>query len=489
MIAFGELLKSYITESGYTVYRLSKQTGIERTGIHRALSGQRILSEDAVFKLMDFLQLESLERDKLMEAYEIERMGAQTYYQRKIIRSIIEALTLACETPALEINTPKRIEVPENLFTNHTFLHGKYQIISQLGLLIEHELYQVDNPYIGLFIGHDQGFLNRIIPTYHPTKKSGSRSSLPVIEQLIPFSRQMVPDDTDILNLELLRTILPFSLTVGAKYHIYYYYTSCSYEFFDNLIFPYYIILKDCVVLLSADLQHAFLCRSEEYIDFYKKQFSEILKQSKQLVKEFTETSDIIEHFTGFPPLADRQYFIEYGPCILSSADSSILYHMLPADVPDRDFVLKYMEKDVTHLQSVDQPYFIFTQEGLELFMETGIITDFPEGFTLPLSPEDRMKILKRLYQSCVEETQVIEIMNPEGIAFPGNLSIRASDCYGVGFFLYHDKKSSHYLYLTEHTLTEAFTDFISSIADSSLVYPKKTTLEILENTIKKYSQ
>lgn len=147
MERFGKKLKEYLASNDCTVYRLSKCTGIERTGLHRAISGQRPLPEDSLFKIMDFLHLTQREREELLEAYAIDSIGEDAYRQRMLILRLIDSLAHICLPQNEDISINKQVEITSNIFTGSPLLvHGKYKIINLIQICMEHDLYESSAP-------------------------------------------------------------------------------------------------------------------------------------------------------------------------------------------------------------------------------------------------------------------------------------------------------------------------------------------------------
>ena len=59
-----ERLKDAIETSGVTRYRISQETGIEESALSRFMSGKRGLSMEAIDRLLEYLNLEVVEKSK-----------------------------------------------------------------------------------------------------------------------------------------------------------------------------------------------------------------------------------------------------------------------------------------------------------------------------------------------------------------------------------------------------------------------------------------
>lgn len=57
-----ELLKKYIETNGYTIYSISKQSGINRTTLQKILSGQRKITKDIYDRLLPYFALSPIDK-------------------------------------------------------------------------------------------------------------------------------------------------------------------------------------------------------------------------------------------------------------------------------------------------------------------------------------------------------------------------------------------------------------------------------------------
>lgn len=63
------LLKEYIAKSNYTIYQLAIDSGINRTTLQKALSGERPISLENLQKILPFLALSVPEKRELDQAF------------------------------------------------------------------------------------------------------------------------------------------------------------------------------------------------------------------------------------------------------------------------------------------------------------------------------------------------------------------------------------------------------------------------------------
>lgn len=90
---FGDLLRSCIKESGYTIYGIAKKAEVNRTTLQKVLSNDRPPSFEMIDKLLPLLKLSPCEKDEIMSIFEIQKTGEALYYQRNCIKQMLEQIS------------------------------------------------------------------------------------------------------------------------------------------------------------------------------------------------------------------------------------------------------------------------------------------------------------------------------------------------------------------------------------------------------------
>lgn len=164
MSLFSEKLRKYVADSGYTVYRLAKLSGVERTGLQRVLSGQRLLSEQALDSLLDFLQINFAERDELYHLYRIEELGESRYHQQELILLFIKRLMATHYDNKINWHLEKKMQLAEHSKHSYYIYHGSSQIFQMIRASMEYLQCNNNLPIFRMFLPPDTQFLSQIIP-------------------------------------------------------------------------------------------------------------------------------------------------------------------------------------------------------------------------------------------------------------------------------------------------------------------------------------
>lgn len=477
MNSFGEKLKNCIVKNGYTVYRISKISGVERTGLQRCLSGQRLLPEEAFYKIMKYLHLDYKEQMDLLNSYTIEQIGEHRYNQWEHVKHIVESLSQLFLLPAVSVTLEKEVRLINRL-DPYTALRGRHTVTQTIQDLMEYGIYETDHPEIHLFLPADKEFLMNI----YPNQPSNVR---PVFNHLIQLTKNTDDPGNEDYNLKILEMLLPFGLSVDADYNIYFNYVDTVPVYFNSIIFPYYIILNEStVVLLGEELQSAVICQIPELVRYYRQIFLSYLEKAQKLITIYADTVTTLTHFLELGDLSYKQSFIEYQPCLFTFTDDEMIDTYVSPFTENREFFLQAAKERLIQLQSAVSYHSVFSHKGLEFFIETGIIAVIPSGIATPIGPGDRLTILKRLREAFKKEEHTLRIINPDKFKFPEFVAISVNANWGIDFFIYDNEKQCRYLHISEATLSNAFADFISEISNTALVYSKEKTLEILNNYI-----
>ena len=214
-------LRWYIEESGYTVYQLAKLTGVDRTSIQKTLSGQRLISEESMMRILKYLHLTTREREELLRYYEISKVGDNIYFRREYIRSIIEGIALVRQVGSQEIDIHGEVRMLSGLDQENQLFAGEYAVINLLRVLIEDEVFNQEKPELGIYIPLKEEFLNHIFPLYQLDGQSIFKKLS--VTQLLRLTKTVDKPEDSHYNLRILNMILPYSLAAGAGYKVYYY--------------------------------------------------------------------------------------------------------------------------------------------------------------------------------------------------------------------------------------------------------------------------
>lgn len=84
--------QQFLTESGTSVYQLSKTSGLDRASLHRLVTGKRIPTLEFLTKFCQAMRLNHADIQELFELYEESHAGSANFQNRKLICQIFSDL-------------------------------------------------------------------------------------------------------------------------------------------------------------------------------------------------------------------------------------------------------------------------------------------------------------------------------------------------------------------------------------------------------------
>lgn len=312
-------------------------------------------------------------------------------------------------------------------------------------------------------------------------------TSKPVFNHLIHLTKNSKNNhySNNDYNLSVLDMLLPYAMSAYVDYNIYYNYTDITPLFFNNVIFPYYIILNDTsVILISDNLQSATIYQIPELTLHYKNTFLSYLEKAQKLITIYDGITPLLTRFIEMDNYNQRLFFLEYQPCFFTFADLEMINRYVNPSLENREAFLDIAQNRLKQLQMASHSFSVFSHKGLKFFVETGIMTDIPSDIVMPILPKDRLIILKRLRKTFEQAEHTFRIIDPNYFQLPDFVSISVNSDIGIDFYIFSQKSRSQYLHISETTLSNTFADFISQMADTLLVYSEEKTLEIIDDSI-----
>ena len=288
---------------------MSKVFDLDWTTLQRMKTGKRLPSENFILRFCDCLQLSVSEKKELLELYKIEQLGENTYYSRQCIRQLFSQLVKAQEMQTeADFST---FQYSNSVLSSST--------LSQLYSLLD-ELFQSDEQ-IEIFTNlpaNNTDFLQQI---YNLSEKYKCHLKMTHLFNFTPDSTSSLSNLSVFCQIELIQAL------TSIAYHPYYTYTHTNTSELYSLLFPYYLITKDRLILFSADFCTHIDIHSKTTIHSYINYFLSILKQARPLMQE-----NITDHKKGqnLTPSPEKNELILLGhySAIKTLIKDNITYNM-----------------------------------------------------------------------------------------------------------------------------------------------------------------
>lgn len=471
MSKFSTLLDELIQAKNINVNNLSAYCRVDRSTMYKLISGKRNPgSLEIVHRIAEYLHLSPSEVREMTEAYEITRLGDETYYSRK------DVLEFILNVQEIQSSSGTAFPAKYNFFYSETTepvvpLSGRISILAALQNMILKE---------SSFAGGELCILAQpehletlgLIPLL-----SVSHSRLSV-KHVICINNVRFPNRYHHnYNLQCLKKILPFYGT-HCSYQPVYYYDSIASHFNSFNFMPCVCLTSQAAVIFDSKINTGFFFQSQDLLQPFRSQFREIWNSSAPLMKSLELSPDLpLPRVPAAAALEPGTYILGFGPCISSC---------LPDDIFD-----KYLNKLLTdpsllkeHLAALsrNRGHCYFSRRSLLHFLKTGLLYETPQKLYYPLEADDRIRLLKkfRLSSSCKD----IRMFSGVFENFPPNFHLVISP--GTGYLMFVNRKRQYfYLILEEQNLLRAFYDFVSSLEESELIFSSEETNKFLYEIIK----
>lgn len=478
-MTFGDLLRKLIEQSGESISAVARGAEIERTSLHKALSGERTLPYPAVKKLAAYLRLTPHEQKIFYEYYDMQIQGPRCFEARKTIVRILRELSnlpVPEEKEKLVVTVKSREE--ENEKEEPKLLSGIYAVRNRIRRMIDLEL-QEKEPELSLFLPADDGFtmyyLYNVFSEYRTKLK---------ITHIIPYGAADETQGSE--GLEILGRVLPLALTASTRYHSYFYYN--KYEVVATP-FPYYLITATGVLLISENYETACLVSSGEMLDHYQYFFRQAVEQCSPLLQV---QKDIFAILKTYAETVEKNSYYTFmrQPCMGKFYTPELIEEKIRKNLPFREKLVEESKRRFSELARATGDYYtIFAADALREFLDNGIICNIPREAIEPLSMEERLFLVSRLREAIADDSIMGRIICEDQLVFPPYLSFTVSARNKVDIFTlqrYAGDERFYNIHIDEPLLGRKFMDFVLFLPKSEYVRSKEETLKLIDEMIEK---
>ena len=484
MSILGDKLNQYIEESGYSVNKLATLSGVNRTSIVRMINANRLPEQHNIEKLLPYLKLTNDQKEGLWKTYEITSSGESLYERRQYMLKMMRGVySPGFSEKVIQPNKPD-LDIPypdTGKLKDYSILHGRYEVAHRLVLTI---LTQPDND-VCVFAPFTNDFISDFFK--HFTLKNSNSLH---IRHMTHFIKNPCKENHINYNLSILAHILPLSFTSNIDYDVYFTYVTAPLTPQSQIMYPYYLIIGNCLILISLDFDSAIFIYSQEMIDEYRKNFNSIISEAERLVHSTSNIKRLSEYFP--PTNIKRSGFCKFGsqPWLFSLFELDDVIDNLHISDDLRRLIIETAKMHADSGKKIDSHISFFSENGLRLFATDGIIMNFPKDVIPHFNKNMRIKALQKLKEDCCRHGYIIRAINEQAFPLNPHLSIQVTQENRLAISLIdHEKEEFRVFYMNEPTLMDAFVDFLEYCATSpflcsDLAYSEDRTLEIIDECI-----
>lgn len=478
MSLFGQHLRALIEANKVNVYALAKQAGLERTAIHKIMSGGRIPSEEYAQKLATSLPLSPEERRRFLESYKISSIGAHKYKQRMQVKELIEFI--AQIEKGYTVYSKGAAFAPVG--NDNTVATGSFAVNNLVkSVLIDIFSTPETKPSIDFIIPDGyQYFHNELLAFYvqNPTI---------CIRHVITFSKKMDFANDSNANIGLLNNILHLVFVFGTEYHPYYHYRASAVPELTQAM-PYFILTSSRkLVLISRDLNKAALICDKDIVDMYSEIFEDMLALSNPLISTYNNIHEVLNYYMSIThnDKDEPVHVINPEPNIEPILTKEMITNIVKQGIPSKEDLIELIWKNYSLWRENKNPYInICATEGIYNLLNTGRIHYAPNDLLEPIPKDMMVDIMRGLQQKIKNEKVKLLFTDPSKIKLPQKTFI---DVTKNGLIIFTSKGEANNptdfmcIYLHEESINEAFLDFVENIEQSGIVYSLEESIKVLD--------
>ncbi|MGL4607359.1 MAG: hypothetical protein ACRCU3_07840 [Eubacteriaceae bacterium] len=479
MATFSELFKKAIDKNGGNVYQLAQISGVDRTTIQKSRSGSRLLNKESFEKIITMLILSPSERRELLEAYEIAKVGESLYYQRKDVAKMINSINLASLQRKKNCHVLGSMDSKEwENFTTTEKFSSRIQIENIFRLIISEEIQNNIKPCISVFIPFEyENIYELLLSFFLETNKSME------IKTIFNIGKGMNGFDNHQKSVCVLEHCFPFLISGKEGFEPYYYYEEKSSANETAMIFPYYLITRKAVILLSRNFQTAILCRDKTIQETYENEFRQGIEECNLFYKRTSEKFSIYEELAFY---SEIKSMIEPLPCAANYITEKKIESLVYENHPMREELISLAKEYYGnfHKKKVYNDSF-FSLIALRKFIKNGILVEFGTDDCRPLTIKERIEYLEMVCEDLLNPEFYFFAIKENEIDNSGDFEILQTQKNTILIRAFGEKKTIlTSIYIDEINLCRIFADFFSYLKVGNLVYTNNDLLKILSGMI-----
>jgi hypothetical protein len=466
--------------NGGNVYRLAQNAQIERTTIHKAMSGERLPNEKFMEKLCSALQLTPSEKVILFEYYSIAKYGESKYKLRNRVKNSIELLgTIPISPEASDIPVVLK-NFKEISYPDVRPITGAYAVGNIIKEIIEKEVYCSYLPEIRIYLPVTGTYIFGLLYNLFQQFKGKIR-----IRHLIKL-RKLTEDMSGCShNLDFLSIVAPFALCEGDGYMPFYYYGSGDADTDISVDTPYRIITSSHAVAFSADQKSAVVYNTAEMAEYFKIHFDKAESAAIPFFLQMKDRRSLLRFLNEPAEDSGAWYCIRPQP----------YFSLTPAQFKKKMIweaqgcceSAKIQIKRLENLnRNIENGVSIFSLDGLERFVNSGFVDDFPKLLMEPFTVQERILMLTNFRDAVVSGRTAAVAADPAIFRIFETVSILL-DSKGLSLVIVDGaKRVFRMVLINEESIKAAFREFLASLPSSGLVCQNTDMLRAVGDMIEK---
>lgn len=480
MLEFSNLLEEYADKSPYNHVQLAKLCGINRSLLQKIFKGDRKpQSREQVITIADVLMLTAKERNKLLEAYEILKIGRTVYYQRKTVNELIFQFSELAKNESFEMKLNSMREFSRN--QQITVVNGNVNVTAFLQNILYMESMKT-KCQIRLFMPGCSESMYTIL--------GGICSKTNVyVQQLIGLSQMRDKGESN--NVQKLIEILPMLFGKCHYQSRYYYENQVSGITFETAMCNY-ILLNNYCIAFNSDLKNLIVYDEEDVYKIYEEHFKMTWDECRDFATHQNNVDDIFNMFDTSDYMC-----IQGKPCLVLGFTKEFLKQIANFDASEEmeAYIDRYMERiEGVKSQASEEKGLSFklviNKEGCIDFMEKGYLCEFPENWhKIPVQKKDRAALMHYLCYCMKKGYLEVRIAKEEYMRIDKHIHVDITSHRYIYLSDSRDTMGYGFACIVENSIVTAFCDYYENYLMSERVYTLDESIQIIEDIVKLYAK
>ena len=468
MSEFSEKIRIVIKNSKLTMPYLAEMSGLSVPNLYKICQGKRLPKEkDKILALIRALQCPKSEELALIKDYQIELLGRDVFFCLEAVQQLLPQIGRK--------NGAGMYYIGETVSPDVDVLCGRVDCCRYLQYSLMEEVKKNKEGHIKIIGGEESSFLLESIPVI-------LQNSQVVCEHIFRLDSKSLPD-SDRKNVQLISAVLPY-LFGGFHYRPYYFYEYGRVK--DNKIqlFHSALILPEQVILLTDDYDNAVILKSPEQIQMMEDMFSRLQEESIPMIR-------CIKGMDNWQKLFDKMYaegnkqiphILLNNIFALSVLKEEELQKHIIKYTPEGEQILRKFYHGISQFEKEPSVHFS-SKSALINFVKTGKLELIPEDLYIPLTLEERIRVLEQLR---------MDWENYPGFYFLNESRFSISDSLFVVTYSetdsiigYYKNQTAYAVYLlNEKGISTWVHQFLRYLEKSELVLSREETLACVDEEL-----
>ncbi len=462
MNEFAQMYAMLVRGKKIRVYEMARYCRIAPQSLYQILNGKRNPpSMQLVEMIADYIELDPIGREKLIDAYVMTVIGKEVYERRASISNFLRKYSDSSSV----LNLQRQDDIaswPEQSFVLS-------QTISIVQMMYDMFFDARESP-LKLFVPADFPMLSNLVNSFVREKQKLK------IQHILGLYSETTDSMGSISILAALKNIIPLYSSY-ASYEGYYYYHEIQNIPFTPYL--YYVVSDHAVLQISRDYQYALFHNQPQIVKSFTSHFYDQQKIVHPFLVSISDVYDQLEFYEQEVKKESAQYFAFHSLLalipLLSQNDWNEMFAEL--DGQERLIAISRMKTIQEYLEE-RQCQFLFYESAVAGFLKHKDLPLFKGA--RPLSFESRLSIVKRMVERYSKLGYCM--LKMQNSLFRKELQWFFTD--STGFLQIIDRNERKmFMKIDNPYLLFIFKDYFENIPDR-MIYCEKEAVELLKSIV-----